>query len=215
MKLLVFLLACLAFSPLAALDVSSPTVFDHPVTRKDQAFLETFRQVAYDGPWVADFTQTKQIHGVNRTFRSSGTMFLQPGRGIVWNVLSPYPSVMVVGSSSIVQQLPGRKLSRIDFGDNPVFTQISRTIALVLAGNLTELEASFFLSFQQAGSEWTLALVPKTKEIASFVSSFVLAGNAQLETVLMRERGGDSTRYEFSSIERRSLKEDELACFSW
>ena len=102
----------------------------------------------------------------------------------------------------------------MEFGDNQIFTQISRTIEMVLAGDLAMLDNAFSLSFQKAESEWTLALVPKQAEVASFVDSFVLGGTDELKTVLMHEKGGDAIRYDFSSIERRSLSDDELAYFS-
>ena len=214
MKAVWMILLLLCVVPLSALDVEDDGVFGHPVTLGDASFVSTYQTVAYNGPWVADFTQTKQIHGIKRTFRSTGTMLLQPSRGIVWNMRTPYPSVLVVGPSYIVQQLPGRQTSRMEFGDNQVFTQISRTIEMVLAGNLAALDDAFSLSFQKEGEDWTLALVPRQAEVASFVDSFVLGGADELKTVLMHEKGGDSIRYDFSSIERRSLSDDELAYFS-
>ncbi|MDD7200882.1 MAG: outer membrane lipoprotein carrier protein LolA [Sphaerochaetaceae bacterium] len=214
MKAVWVILVFLCATSLSALDVEDDGVFGHPVTFDDASFVSTYQTVAYNGPWVADFTQTKRIHGVNRTFRSTGTMLLQPSRGIVWNMRKPYASVLVVGPSYIVQQLPGQKTSRMEFGDNQIFTQISRTIEMVLAGNLAALDDAFSLSFQKEGADWTLALVPKQAEVASFVDSFVLGGADGLKTVLMREKGGDSIRYDFSSMERRSLSDDELAYFS-
>ena len=214
MKAVWVMLLLFCVVPLSALDVEDDGVFSHPVSLADATFASTYRTVAYNGPWVADFTQTKQIHGIKQTFRSTGTMLLQPSRGIVWNMHTPYPSVLVVGPSYIVQQLPGQKTSRMEFGDNQIFTQISRTIEMVLAGDLAMLDNAFSLSFQKAESEWTLALVPKQAEVASFVDSFVLGGTDELKTVLMHEKGGDAIRYDFSSIERRSLSDDELAYFS-
>ncbi len=210
--LLFFLVA--ALSPLWGLDVESEGVFDHPVTTGDATFVSTYQKVAYGGSWVADFAQTKHIGGINRSFRSTGTMYLEPGFGIAWNIQKPYPSLMVVSSSSLTQKLPGKEPIRLEFGDNPVFTHISRTIEMVLSGSLSTLEESFFLSFMKEGEEWVLALKPKQKDVASFVGSFVLGGREELNTVLMYEKSGDSVRYDFSCLKRRPLSEEEHAAFS-
>lgn len=214
MKLLVLLAALCILSPLPALSVDESTIFDHPATVDDADVQATYAQVSYDGPWVAAFTQTKQIHQVARSFRSTGRMLLQPGEGIAWVIEKPYPSTMVVGSSSIVQSLPGQAPSRLDFGDNQTFTQISRTIVMVLSGDLSSVADAFTLYFAKEGGEWMLALKPRQQEMAAFVDAFILSGSTELESVVMEETSGDSVRYTFSSIERRSLTDDEIAVFS-
>lgn len=211
--LLSVLLLLLCAIGLGARDLHDPSLFDHPVSVDDSAFRSTLGRVADGSPWVASFTQVKQIHGVKRTFKSTGTMLLQPGKGIAWLIEKPFASEMVVGSDYLLQRLPGGAETRMELGENPIFTTISQTISLLFQGDPEALDEAFHISFSTEDGRWYLALKPKKKEIASFVESFIMEGEEVVEGLVMAEKNGDSVTYLFDHIEKRSLTDAEASHF--
>lgn len=206
MKRILLLAVALAVLPLAARSVHAD----------DPDLGAIYVRIADGQSWRSPFVQTKTLSRLHRSLVSRGTMVMAKDLGIIWTITEPYPSRMVVGPDYLIQRLGDGKDSVLSFADNPVFTSISSTIALVFDGNLTALDERFSLDLSMQGDGWTIVLSPKEEALASFAASFTLEGTGGvLRSLTMLERSGDATRYDFLAITKGGLTAEERDAFAF
>lgn len=212
-RLILSLVLAASLSPLFSRDLGDPAIFRDKAGAED---VEKILSPLAGGDMVASFIQEKRISGSERVFRSSGRLILKTGAGMAWDYEKPFPSLMVLTEDSVIQRLPGKPAAKTDFSGNEVFTAVSRTISGVFTGDGDAIADNFTCyALTEADGTWYVGLVPKNKMMSSFIDSIALTGREDLSEVLMTEKSGDSVLYSFGSIERRSLRADEDACFSF
>jgi hypothetical protein len=149
------------------------------------------------------FTQTKTLTRIQRSLVSGGNFIFDTARGIVWETLKPFPSVMAVGQDYIVQSLAGGKKTKTGAAGNETFMRFSETMRAVFTGDsrlLRENFKNYFTGQPAAGgaSNWTLGLIPTDTSLQAFAAALVLTGDSVIRTITLYEKAGDVLRYELS-----------------
>jgi hypothetical protein len=166
------------------------------------------------------FEQTKILKRLGRSLVSRGNFIIAADLGMVWDTLSPFPSVTAVGRDFIIQSTPRGTRSRLDAGGNETFTSLAATISAVFTGDAQSLRENFENYFLNGGGAWTLGLVPREKAIALFAERIILegdaaAGSALIRSITLHERSGDIIRYVLSGHNfPAGLSNEEKALFS-
>lgn len=202
MKRSIILSALVLFAAVPLTVGAQQALFNAPVTPETRKGVESVcAGLSVSKIMRGDFIQRKDIKSLSRSFSGNGTFTISRDDGIVWNTVKPFPSLMVVGATRIVQSTPNGKSSVIDASQNPVFTQFADTIRAVFSGN-SQLLFSRFDVYYLAGAngEWQIGLVPKDSVIRSVISSMVLSGGDHLSRFKMSEPSGDTVQYDFSNL---------------
>lgn len=207
-----FVCAILAMSVLTGLAAADGAgLFDSPLDRSDERFIRVEETFTGD-PIVADYVQKRTIGRLGRSLESSGRMIVRPGYGIAWQTMKPYASLMVVGRSTMFQQV-GTRMVQMDVSGNLVYLAMAQAIESVFSGDFSQVDTVFDAFFIENDGKWVIGLVPVDETIASFVGSITITGDRTLESVTMVETSGDSILYEFADVEMRELESDENALF--
>jgi outer membrane lipoprotein-sorting protein len=161
------------------------------------------------------FTQTKHLKRLSKDFVSRGRFIFAADRGILWDVLTPFPSTTIVTRDRLVQRTPEGRTSVLDASANPVFRQVADTFQAVFSGNLKAFEEEFDLFFNnQEDVPWHLGLVPKDTAVRAVIPSMEIAGDAYVQELLVNEAGADTVHYSFSDVRTPStLSADEEKLF--
>ncbi|MDE5898266.1 MAG: hypothetical protein K2H09_03250, partial [Treponemataceae bacterium] len=80
---------------------------------QDAAFDSVCENLAKHPNMTGNFTQVKTISAANRSLKSSGT-FIFSLEGIMWKTERPFPSVLAVGLTSVIQTLPDGRQTVMD-----------------------------------------------------------------------------------------------------
>ncbi len=198
---------------------AAPALFESPVTDANRAEVYAACAGMTGGKVMrGNFAQRKEIKSLARKFSGYGTFVVSRDDGIIWNTQKPFPSMMIVTGSKVVQVSSQGKASAIDAGQNPVFAEFAGTIRAVFSGSPEALFARFnvyFLPSSASGGEWKIGLVPKDSVIRSVVASMVLSGSEHLDHFSMEEPSGDTVQYDFTAQTfSGGLTDDEQKQFS-
>lgn len=182
---------------------------------QETSFKSVCTKLAEHPNMTGNFTQVKTIKKINRNLNSSGT-FIFSLDGIMWNTQKPFPSVLAVGMTSVIQTMPDGKQNIIDASSNRIFRSISGTLSSMFSGNAESLYSDFNIEFSSSGKKWNAVLTPKDSTVASVLSSIAVSGESlsEVDKIIMTESGGDTITYNF--IDKKYPKEltaDEKAYF--
>ena len=217
-KLLFFLaLFFTGFTFAAALDV-----FDYPLSAETLPQYTIICNRLSEHPLIkGTFEQTKTIKRLGRSLNSKGNFIIAAELGMVWDTLSPFPSLMAVGRDFIIQTGPGGTKSKLDAQGNETFISLADTISAVFSGNsriLRDKFENYFFQDTESGS-WTLGLVPRDEAVRVFADRIILGGEnlpAHIKTIVIYSRNGDLISY---SLENHrfpgELDDHEKAFFSF
>ena len=164
---------------------------------------------------TGNFTQVKTIKKINRNLNSSGT-FIFSLDGIMWNTQKPFPSVLAVGMTSVIQTMPDGEQNVIDASSNRIFRSSSGTLSSMFSGNAESLYSDFNIEFSSSGKTWNAVLTPKDSTVAAVLSSIAVSGESlsEVDKIIMTESGGDTITYNFTDKKYpKELTADEKAYF--
>ncbi len=209
------LLLAAALLPAAAGLAAAQSVFSSPLGPATRpALVELCGRIARQAVVQGSFTQVKHVSRLSKDFVSQGRFLFAGQRGILWEVLAPFPSTTIMSRERLVQRTPGGRQSVLEAGANPVFRRFADTLQAVFSGNLGAMEAEFDLFFLPGqGGPWRLGLVPRDQAMRALISSLQITGEEYLREVLLSEAGGDTVRYSFAearSAEALTADEEEL-----
>lgn len=191
-------------------------VFDFPLQEKDQTlFEETCLRLARHSIVKGNFIQTKTISKLSRSFVSEGVFLIADQNGIIWNTQKPYPSLMAVSQSKVIQKNSQGEFQIIQVAENAIFREFSKTIQAVFAGDARELYKRFDIYFLPGKTkESRIGLVPKDKMLRDMFTSIEMTIDSVLKTCLLKEKNEDIIFYEFSNHHfPESLKKEEQEVF--
>lgn len=184
---------------LCALALSSAAQTTAPATPAvapaAQELLAQVRQRVQDAPVVrGGFEQLKTVKGFKQPLRSSGDFVVARGKGIVWHVLKPFESTLVVRPDSLQSRGSDGKLTmQMRAQDEPVLRTVNAMLFAVMSANLAELAQHFEVTGQVAAKGWSLHLVPRDPTLAQWLASVELQGNQFVQEVKLQEARGDSS----------------------
>jgi len=192
------------------------SVFAFPLVPESRPALERVcGRIALDAVVEGSFTQTKHLERLSKDLVSRGRFLVAAGRGILWEVLTPFPSTTIMTRDRLVQRTPAGEASVLEGSANPVFRRFADTLQAVFSGNLKLIEEEFELFFAgREGAAWRLGLVPKDSALRALISSLQIAGDRYVREILLSEAGADTVRYSFSDLRsREALTADEEKLF--
>ncbi len=177
---------------LCALFTSVAVQATEPAT---QELLAQVRQRVQDAPVVrGGFEQLKTVKGFKQPLRSGGDFIVARGKGIVWHVLRPFESVLVVKPDSLQSRgSDGKVTMQMRAQDEPVLRTVNAMLFAVMSANLVELAQHFEVTGQVVAKGWSLHLVPRDPMLAQWLSAVDLQGNQFVQEVKLQEARGDSS----------------------
>ncbi len=164
---------------------------------------------------VGSFKQTKALATSPRKFTSTGTVQILPGTGMVWYTEKPYASILVVGKNVLSQSVRGGDFKHLEIANNQIYVSIAQCMDAMFSGDFEEIKSLFDAYCLMEGESWNLKLIPRDRNVSSFIDYIVMSGEACLKALLIVEKTGDSVLYELSDLTYRELTEDEVKVYSY
>lgn len=166
-----------------------------------------------------DFVLEKKSEKLKRPLKSFGK-FVFSQEGILWKTEKPFPSVMAITTTYIIQtKIDGSKVVT-DGSSNEVFKSVAQTISSLFSGNINSLENFFLINdFSYQNNEWKVSLKPKDKNIESTLNNVVIGGvfkekKASMDFIQIMQNKTDITTYNLlNQIYKQELNDEELAFF--
>jgi hypothetical protein len=191
-------------------------VFDFPLTPAARpALVRICARIAQNHVVEGTFTQKKHVQRLSKDFVSQGRFIFAVDKGILWDVLTPFPSTTIMTRDRLVQRTPGGRTSVLDGAANPVFRRFADTLQAVFSGDLKAIEEEFDLFFDDRQEvPWRLGLVPRDSVVRAVISSMEIAGDVYVGELIVKEAGADTVRYSFSDVRTpAALSADEEKLF--
>ncbi|NRB38733.1 MAG: outer membrane lipoprotein carrier protein LolA [Pseudomonadales bacterium] len=192
---LAFLL-CLSLPCLSADDSSEAT----PVLERIQTILQT--------PAImrGEFSQQKKLRILKKPLQSEGDFIIARGQGIIWNVLKPVQSQMIIGHDSIYfsEQMSGNAERSMSY--------IAKILNAILAGELKHLQQQFIISDSTIDNQqqWQLTLTPKSLLMRKALASIELQGSQVIDSIQLNENSGDYTLIQLQNIIIENVISDDI-----
>jgi len=188
----------------------------HAAEPAAQELLAQVRQRVQEAPVVrGTFEQLKTVKGFKQPLRSSGDFVVARGRGIVWHVLRPYESLLVVKHDSLQSRgSDGKVTMQMRAQDEPVLRTVNAMLFAVMSANLAELTQHFEVTGQVAAKGWSLHLVPRDPPLAQWLAAVDLQGNQFVQEVKLQEARGDSSVIRITApVAENALRPQDAAQF--
>ena len=156
-----------------------------------------------------ELVQEQYIKMADRSLISKGTFVMASDKGVIFEIIDPFPSSLVVTQERMVQTLPGDVVSVMDGKDNAMFSNIAKIIHSVFANDVQVLKDNFQVSVT-GGPKDVVTLVPKDPLLSMLFQRITLAVGDSIDSVSIIESGGNWVNYTFSNKTfPEKLTEDE------
>nr|WP_318383447.1 outer membrane lipoprotein carrier protein LolA [uncultured Enterobacter sp.] len=195
--------------PLLALLLSP---FVHAVT------LDALQQRFTEQPVVrAHFEQTRTIKDLPQPLHSNGEMLIARDRGLLWDQKTPFPMLLMLDDTRMVQRINGQAPQTITAQNNPQMFQFNHLLRALFQADRKVLEQNFRIDFKDLGAgRWTLTLTPTTTPLDKIFATLVLGGESYLESIQLNDKQGDRTDIALSQhrLTPAALTDDERQRFA-
>ncbi|WP_051304901.1 outer membrane lipoprotein carrier protein LolA [Chitinilyticum litopenaei] len=162
-----------------------------------------------------EFSQEKRIASLSKPLRASGQFVYLKERGLLWRIEQPYASDATITATTLVQQVRGKTVLKVDAQTQPAYSAVSRIFMALVGNDWKALEQDFMIAGNVSGASWQLVLTPRGGLFASFASTLTLSGSRAIERLDIAEKNGDRTVYTFSKVrEAGALSADEESRFA-
>jgi len=156
-----------------------------------------------------ELIQEQYIKMADRSLISKGTFIMAADKGVIFEIIDPFPSSLVVTQEKMVQTLPGNVVSVMDGKENATFSNIAKIIHSVFANDVQVLKDNFQVSVT-GGPKDVVTLVPKDPLLSMLFQKITLAVGDSIDSVSIIEAGGNWVNYTFSNKSfPEKLTEDE------
>jgi hypothetical protein len=183
-SLLAFLLACCAFSAMAA-----------------DAEVTVMQRLSKPEVLRATFVQSRQITGFKRPVESSGNLVVARGRGLLWNTQRPFASTLSITPDHLrVANGTGQMETVLDARREPMLDVLNEVLQSVVIADVVALKARFDLRARLVGAtDWELGLRPRDKALKDRFTIIELTGSHYVRKVRLVEKSGDVTTLVFDN----------------
>ncbi len=163
-----------------------------------------------------DFTQSKTLQALTRPLVSRGRIVFVGGKGVLWQVLEPFPARVLVKKETLTRWNDDGAPQTVNYGQNPIFGALSQVFFSVFTGRIEGLNDRFAVESSLTPARWTLTLVPRTPELGTIIAGVQVSGGAFVDQLVIAEKRGDRTIISFSNINTEScrLSDAEKAYFA-
>lgn len=180
--------------------------------------LDELQQRFTEQPVVrAHFTQVRAIKDLPQPLRSSGEMLIARDQGLLWDQKTPFPMLLMLDDTRMVQVVNGQAPQVITAQNNPQMFQFNHLLRALFQADRKVLEQNFRIDFQDRGDgRWTLSLTPTTTPLDKIFATINLAGQTYLDTIQLNDKQGDRTDIAFSAhrLTPTALTDDERQRFA-
>lgn len=216
MKTVVLCAALLGFVPAAFAEKPVAVASQQATQQATQDLLDKVKQQLKDAPVVrGKFEQEKSIKGFKQPLRSSGEFVVAKSKGIVWHVLKPFESTLIVKPDSLQSRRGDGEVSmQMRAEDEPVLRTVNAMLFAVMSADLVQLRQFFEVSGKAQASGWQMHLVPRDPMLAQWLASVDLQGGQFVREVKLQEARGDSSviRIQDAAAEQ-TLRDADVALF--
>lgn len=153
------------------------------------------------------FTYRKFLKEIPQPLVSRGDFVLIKGNGINWHTRQPFDTEFVLTSAGIKQFDAGKATGSGMGGEQPAVREVARIFLALMSLDLSALQQSFALYGTQSSSpnsqpgRWQVGMKPKSAAVAAVFTSAVLEGEAQVESLVLTDAGGDRTEILFTGLQ--------------
>lgn len=145
-----------------------------------------------------DFLQKKFLTGLKNPIVSKGEFNYTVQEKLVWEVIHPFPSRLILTQNKIIQSNKGNVTFEIDARKQPFARVISNIFFDVLAGDSDSFSGNFSHSIQKIHGLWTIQLIPKSESLSSLYREIQLTTDrGRIVVVALFEISGDKQVIEF------------------
>lgn len=180
--------------------------------------LDELQQRFTEQPVIrAHFTQTRAIKDLPQPLRSQGDMLIARDTGLLWDQKSPFPMLLMLDDTRMVQRVNGQPPQVITAENNPQMFQFNHLLRALFQADRKVLEQNFCIEFQDKGEgRWSLRLTPVTTPLDKIFATIDLAGQTYLETIQLNDKQGDRTDISLSQhqLMPARLTDDERQRFA-
>ncbi|MEO3990584.1 outer membrane lipoprotein carrier protein LolA [Pseudocitrobacter cyperus] len=180
--------------------------------------LDELQQRFTEQPIVrAHFEQTRTIKTMPQPLRSQGEMLIARNHGLLWDQKTPFPMLLMLNDTRMVQQVNGQPPQVITADNNPQMFQFNHLLRALFEADRKVLEENFRIDLQNRdNAHWALRLTPITSPLNKIFASIDLGGDKFLETIELNDNQGDRTDIRLSQhrLTPVTLTHDEQQRFS-
>ncbi len=142
------------------------------------------------------FHQYRTLKGLTKPIVSQGTLAINPGRELIWEIESPMQATVRITAEGIqesVDGVSGKILTSL------FHTELAKLLLLLHGGSLNDIERGFESRFTSDSAGYTVTLKPKRKMVRKALSSIEIQGSCYPRRISIQFAGGDSVKIEFES----------------
>ena len=167
-----------------------PDIVDCTVKSVDVAYIDQLLEKP--ARYKTQFTQSNQVKILQSPLLSSGQVFVDVAQGVLWEILTPLQSTLVINDAGV------------DTGGGVLGSSrlIGKLLRDLIAGRLGQLELNFHTSASikkpcVEADSWSLVLTPKTVALASRIERFEFHGERWIKHLDIRQTNGNNLSIKF------------------
>ncbi|MGS0679935.1 outer membrane lipoprotein carrier protein LolA [Shewanella sp. 125m-7] len=219
---LTLLISCSSYAQ-ANVTTDYSELFQHQASSAELTQLST--QLSPSEQAKGKFTQYRYLKVLKKPLMSQGEFVFAKDLGVIWQQNTPFASTLILKDKQLIQIDSQGNIS-INNADqagsgNSLSDVMPKLLNALLSGDIEQLEQHFTLSLllgeKTAGDtpqQWQLGLRPRDPLLEKAMPQMVLAGNKQIQTLVLFSRNGDRSRIEFSAINDKPLTAADKQGFS-
>jgi outer membrane lipoprotein-sorting protein len=146
----------------------------------------------------ATFVQTKTIAALSRPLQSSGEIWMSNDEQLVWQVLKPLKSTLVLNDVGIQQY--DKNDSLLVGPQNPTEAELSEIFLNLLNGNIEKLQTVFDMELSCNQDTWLINLTPTIESYQRLFKRFAISGQSIISEITIEEVRGDLTVINLTSL---------------
>jgi hypothetical protein len=166
------------------------------------------------------FTQERSLQGFQAPLKSEGSFVVAAGKGLIWKVEKPFPTMTVITPAGLVQDVRGAETLRLPAARIPFIARFYDMLSGTMTGDLSGLKQQFDVQTGGTEQNWTLQLTPKISASAGSgdqqtmpIQRMDLTGGHYVQSVDIRRQSGDHDLLTFfdQKVDTQPLSPDEQA----
>lgn len=152
------------------------------------------------------FTQSKTLEALTRPLLSTGRIVFVEGKGVLWQVLEPFPTRVLVKKETLTRWNDEGVPQTLGYGPNPIFNALSQVFLTVFTGRIERLKEAFLTESSITAEQWTLTLIPRTSALSAIIVNLRISGRTFVDQLLIDEKRGDRTVIQFADMTAESCR---------
>ncbi len=148
----------------------------------------------------ADFVQYKHLDFLSNDIETVGKLIFKAPNSVKWQYVKPYEYRVIFKDDRLLINDGGKK-SKIDIGNNKLFSKMNELIVNSVTGNMFD-ESQFDIKYQKTSQFNRAIFLPKDGKLAGYIAAFEISFNknsGEVEEVKMVEPSKDFTRIVFKN----------------